>query len=168
MAQPNSICVRVVCQSMNLHLLNGISFNGYCWYTLHRSPHIPINVQEPQICPFLKIFFWKELKNYKEGEDQINANKILHSSAIDIQSMTITRSLCKAINDQKCFFLIHLYKGVSYTPGGCSLDVVGADPGFVGFDSGWSLKRQLIERDPYRPVSPTPCIIKKRFREIDY
>ena len=43
------------------------------------------------------------MKNYKEMKDQINASKILHSSAIYIQSMKITRSLCKKLlNDQKC------------------------------------------------------------------
>ena len=31
-------------------------------YTLHSEPtHWQINVQETQICTFLKIFFWKEL-----------------------------------------------------------------------------------------------------------
>ena len=30
-------------------------------------------------------------------KDQINASKILHSSAICIQSMKITRSLCKKL-----------------------------------------------------------------------
>ena len=43
-------------------------------------------------------------------KDQINASKILHSSAIYmyIQSMKITRSLCKKllmIKSVKCFFL---------------------------------------------------------------
>ena len=40
-------------------------------------------------------------------KDQINASKILHSSAIYIQSMKITRSLCKKllmIKSVKCFF----------------------------------------------------------------
>ena len=41
-------------------------------------------------------------------KDQINASKILHSSAIYIQSMEITRLLCKkllTIKSVKCFFL---------------------------------------------------------------
>ena len=40
-------------------------------------------------------------------KDQINASKILHSSAIYIQSMKTTRSLCKEslmIKSVKCFF----------------------------------------------------------------
>ena len=37
------------------------------------------------------------MKNYKEMKDQINASKILHFSAIYIQSMKITRSLCKKL-----------------------------------------------------------------------
>ena len=35
-------------------------------------------------------------------EDQINANKILHSSAIYIQSMKFTRPLCKKLLMIKC------------------------------------------------------------------
>ena len=35
-------------------------------------------------------------------EDQINANKFLHLSAIYIQSMKITRSLCKKLLMIKC------------------------------------------------------------------
>ena len=48
--------------------------------------------------------------NYcKEMKDQTNVNKILHSSAIYIQSMEITRSLCKkVINDQKCQHVFRL------------------------------------------------------------
>ena len=30
-------------EGMNLHLLNGVNFNGYCWYTLHSNPHTPID-----------------------------------------------------------------------------------------------------------------------------
>ena len=60
------------------------------------------------IFKFLKIWRKELLKNYKEMEDQINANKIFHSSAIYIQSMKITRSLCKQLLMIKCvtcFFL---------------------------------------------------------------
>ena len=42
-------------------------------------------------------------------EDQINANKILHSSAIHIQSMNITRLLCEkllTIKSVKWFFFL--------------------------------------------------------------
>ena len=37
------------------------------------------------------------MKNYKEMEDQINANYILHSSAIYSQSIKIARSLYKKL-----------------------------------------------------------------------
>ena len=36
-------------------------------------------------------------KNDKDMEDQINANKISHLSAIYIHNMKITRSLCKKL-----------------------------------------------------------------------
>ena len=62
----------VVChrQGVNLHLLNGVNFNGYCWYTLHRSPCTPINVQ-PKFAhfenPFLKRidYNWKIIRRWK-------------------------------------------------------------------------------------------------------
>ena len=57
------------------------------------------------------------MKNYKEMKDQINASQILHSSAFYIQSMKITRPLCKMllmIKSVKCYFL-HLVLGVRKT-----------------------------------------------------
>ena len=47
-----------------------------------------------------------EFENYKELGDHINANNILHSSAININiNIKITKPLCKkVINDQKCNF----------------------------------------------------------------
>ena len=50
--------------------------------------------------------FWNLLLK-RIDYNQINENKILHSSAIYIQSMKITRSLCKKllmIKSVKCFF----------------------------------------------------------------
>ena len=48
---------------------------------MYRNPNLPV----------FENLFWKEMinnwKNDKEMKDQINANKILHSSAIYIQSL---------------------------------------------------------------------------------
>ena len=50
-----------------------------------------------------------EFKTYKELGDQINANKILQSSAIDINiNMKITKSLCKKLLMIKGVIFIHL------------------------------------------------------------
>ena len=70
--------------------------------------------REPKCAHFWKSLFEKKLllKNYKEMKDQINASKILHSSAIYIQSMKITRPLCKKLLTIKsviCFFLHLVY-----------------------------------------------------------
>ena len=67
--------------------------------------------REPKFPHFRICCCWTELIIIDEMKDQINAGKILHSSAIYIQSMKITRSLCKKllINDQKCqMFFLHL------------------------------------------------------------
>ena len=75
------------------------------------SPHIPtdfplkIKIRTAnQNLPLFENLLLKRIdynkkikKNYKEMEDQINANTILHSSAIYIQSMKITRSICKTL-----------------------------------------------------------------------
>ena len=44
------------------------------------------------------------MKNDKEMKDQINASKILHSSAIYIQSMKITRSFYYTYSIIMCLF----------------------------------------------------------------
>ena len=67
--------------------------------------------REPKYAHFWKSFFEKnllKLKNDKGMKDQINASKILHSSASYIQSMKTTRSLCKKLLMIKSvnFFLV--------------------------------------------------------------
>ena len=48
------------------------------------------------------------MNNYTEMGDQINANKMFHSSATYIQNMKITRSFCKKLLMIKCQFFFTL------------------------------------------------------------
>ena len=81
------------------------------WILLIRTPYTPIDfllkikiTQKLTTFPILQTFLWKDFIIRKWG-NQVNANKILHLSAIYIQDMKITKSLCKKLlmnNDQRC------------------------------------------------------------------
>ena len=71
---------------------------------------LQVMYRKPKFAHFWKSSLeknWLYLKNYKTMKDKINASKILHSSVIYIQSMKMTRSLCKKllmIKSVKYFF----------------------------------------------------------------
>ena len=101
-------------KGINLHLLNDVNFNGYCWYTLHRSQYTPVNVQGTQNCPFVKIFFWKELiiiekivRRWKIKAMPVKSYTLLLST---FKVWKITRTLCKKLVMIKSvkFFCLHL------------------------------------------------------------
>ena len=59
----------------SLHLLNGVNFKGYSWYTLHSSPHAHSHRRSienhnlystPKFSLFKKIIFWKELNIFEK------------------------------------------------------------------------------------------------------
>ena len=110
--------MRLMKKGMNLHLLNAVHFNEYCWYTLHSIPHTPIDLLlKIRICtanqnlPLFENLLLKRIDYNKKIIKRLRIKLMpIKLSACYIQSMKITRSLCKkVINDQKCqFFYLHL------------------------------------------------------------
>ena len=78
-----------VSEELHLHLLNGITFMAIVDTHSIEAHTLQLMYREPKFTHFWQSF----LKELIIIEDQINASKILHSTAIYIQSMNITRSM---------------------------------------------------------------------------